>query len=193
MDPRLAKAVILIGCAVFLAIRISYGRRIGHTVETRGPVDPREVTLLSLVAVGFLVPLVWVTSSLLAMADVTLRPAPLALGAICLALGLLLFARSHADLGASWSPTLQVQEGQELVTAGVYRHVRHPMYSAFLLYSLGQALVVPNFVAGPFFAVAMVLFLAFRLSAEERVMLKHFGRDYEAYTERTKRLIPGVW
>lgn len=193
MDPRLSKAIILASCVVFLVIRVYYGRRIGHTQDTRSPVNPKEVVLLSLVAAGFLAPLVWLTSSALAAADIALHPVSFAAGVICLALGLIVFARSHADLGASWSPTLQVREGQQLVTGGIYRHVRHPMYSAFILYGLGQALVVPNLIAGPFFAVAMALFLAFRLNPEEQIMLEHFGHDYKAYAKRTKRLIPGVW
>jgi protein-S-isoprenylcysteine O-methyltransferase Ste14 len=67
------------------------------------------------------------------------------------------------------------------------------MYSALLLYSLGQALVVPNWIAGPSYFVAMAVLFAFRLGPEERMMLEEFGKDYEAYMARTKRLVPGVW
>ena len=89
--------------------------------------------------------------------------------------------------------TLEVREKHQLVTQGVYRALRHPMYSALLLYSLGQALVVPNWIVGSSYAVAMSLLVAFRLGPEERMMLEEFGKDYEAYTVRTKRLIPGIW
>ena len=118
---------------------------------------------------------------------------PLAAGVVCLALGLWLFARSHADLGTNWSITLEVRDKHQLVTQGIYRTLRHPMYSALLLYSLGQALVVSNWIAGPSYGVAMVLLLAFRLGPEERLMLEVFGNDYEAYRGRTKRLVPGIW
>ena len=79
------------------------------------------------------------------------------------------------------------------ITEGIYRAPRHPMYSALLLYSLGQALVVPNWIAGPSYAVLMSLLFAFRLGPEERLMLEEFGPDYEAYRARTKRLVPGIW
>ena len=62
-----------------------------------------------------------------------------------------------------------------------------------LLYAIGQALVVPNWIAGPSYGVAMALLFAFRLGPEERMMLEEFGKDYEAYMGRTKRLIPGIW
>jgi protein-S-isoprenylcysteine O-methyltransferase Ste14 len=112
---------------------------------------------------------------------------------VCLAVGLGLFARSHADLGTNWSITLEVREKHQLVTQGIYRHIRHPMYLALLVYGLGQALVVPNWIAGPSYAVAMALLFALRFTREERMMLEEFGSDYDAYMRRTKRLVPGVW
>ena len=86
-----------------------------------------------------------------------------------------------------------MQEKHQLVTQGIYRHVRHPMYLALLLYSLGQALVLPNWVAGPSYLVAIALLFVLRVGPEERMMLEQFGKDYEAYMTRTKRLVPGVW
>ncbi len=118
---------------------------------------------------------------------------PVHVHTLCLAIGLWLFFRSHADLGTNWSITLEVREKHQLITGGVYRRVRHPMYSGLLLYSIGQALVLPNWVAGPSYLVAMGLLFAFRLGPEERMMLEQFGKEYEAYKASSKRLIPGVW
>jgi protein-S-isoprenylcysteine O-methyltransferase Ste14 len=39
----------------------------------------------------------------------------------------------------------------------------------------------------------MSLLIALRLGPEERMMLEEFGKDYEAYRVRTKRLVPGIW
>ncbi|HEV8336512.1 MAG TPA: isoprenylcysteine carboxylmethyltransferase family protein, partial [Candidatus Polarisedimenticolia bacterium] len=101
--------------------------------------------------------------------------------------------RSHADLGTNWSITLEVREKHRLVTQGLYRRVRHPMYLALLLYSVGQGLVLPNYVVGPSYAVAMALLVALRIGPKERMMLEEFGKDYEEYMARTKRVVPGVW
>jgi protein-S-isoprenylcysteine O-methyltransferase Ste14 len=67
------------------------------------------------------------------------------------------------------------------------------MYLALLLYGLGQAAVIPNWVAGPPYAVAMVLVFAFRLRPEEKLMRGHFKGEYDEYALRTKRLVPGIW
>ena len=152
-----------------------------------------EVVLLIIAWIAFFIPLLWVVAPVLAFADYPLRPVPLFAGTVCLALALWLFHRSHADLGPNWSITLEVREKHRLVTQGLYRLVRHPMYMALLLYAVGQALVLPNYVAGPSYGVAMALLVALRLGPEERMMLEEFGKDYEEYRARTKRLVPGVW
>ena len=112
---------------------------------------------------------------------------------MCSGIGLWLFYRSHADLGTNWSITLEVREQHHLITQGVYRSVRHPMYLALALYSVGQALIIPNWVAGPSNLVAFAILFALRIRAEERMMVEGFGAEYAAYSMRTKRLIPGVW
>jgi protein-S-isoprenylcysteine O-methyltransferase Ste14 len=141
----------------------------------------------------FLVPFLWITTDALAFADFPLRPAPYAAGVLALAFGLWLFHRSHADLGTQWSITLELRAGHRLVTEGVYRRIRHPIYAALLLYGVGQALVLPNWVAGPCYLVAMLVLCALRLGPEERMMREEFGSEYEAYAARTERLVPGVW
>jgi len=112
---------------------------------------------------------------------------------MCLVIGLWLFYRSHADLGTNWSITLELREQHRLITQGVYRRIRHPMYLALALYSIGQALVIPNWVAGPSNLIAFAILCALRVRAEERMMVEEFGDEYAAYSARTKRLIPGVW
>jgi len=64
---------------------------------------------------------------------------------------------------------------------------------ALLLYGLGQAAVLPNWVVGPGYLVALALLFAARMGSEERMMREEFGTDYEAFVMRTRRLIPGVW
>jgi protein-S-isoprenylcysteine O-methyltransferase Ste14 len=67
------------------------------------------------------------------------------------------------------------------------------MYLALLIFAAGQTLALPNYVAGPASLVTMVVLVAFRMRAEERMMIEEFGNEYEEYRKRTKRLIPGLW
>ena len=193
MNPWLAKAVVLSSSIVMVVIRAPHGQRSREIKVIKSRRGPLEVALLTLAWLAFFLPLIWVPTTWLAFADYPLLLLPFVGGILCLALGLWLFHLSHADLGANWSITLEVREKHQLVTQGIYRRVRHPMYLALLLYSAGQALALPNWVAGPSYGVAMALLFALRVGPEERMMLEEFGKDYEAYVARTKRLVPGVW
>jgi protein-S-isoprenylcysteine O-methyltransferase Ste14 len=193
MNSWIAKAVIVAASVVMVAIRAPHGKRSRLVKTVRSGKGTREVILLILAWIGFLVPLLWVASPVFSFAEYALRPAALVAGSVCLAIGLFVFYRSHADLGSFWSVTLEVRENHRLISQGVYRRVRHPMYSALVLYSVGQALAVPNWVAGPSYLVAFGILFAFRIRAEEQMMVDAFGDEYVAYMAKTKRLVPGVW
>jgi len=193
MDLWWAKAAVLLGTLVMVAIRAPHGQRSRSVPVAQSRKGRLEIALLTLAWVGFFLPLVWLASPWLAFADYPLRLAPFLAGVALLALGLWLFHRSHADLGRYWSITLELRERHELVTRGVYRRIRHPMYTSLFLYCLGQALALPNWIAGPSYLVAFGLLFALRVRAEERMLLEAFGDDYRGYMARTKRLIPGVW
>src|SRR5262245_10486263 len=193
MNPWIAKAVILAASVVMIAIRAPHGKRSRAVKTVRSSKSTREVVLLTLAWIGFLVPLLWVVAPTFSFAEYSLRPTPLVAGIACLAAGLWLFYRSHAGLGSFWSITLDVRENHRLISQGVYRRVRHPMYSALFLYSVGQALAVPNWVAGWSYLVSFGILFAFRVRAEEQMMVDAFGDEYVAYMAKTKRLVPGVW
>lgn len=193
MNPWIAKTLILAASVVMIAIRAPHGHRSRGVKVVKSRKGTLETVLLTLAWLGFLVPLVWIVSPAFSFAEYPLRAGALGGGIACLAVGLWLFYRSHAGLGTNWSITLEVREQHRLITDGAYRYVRHPMYTALLLYSVGQALVIPNWVAGPSYLIAFGILFAFRVRAEERMMLDEFGDQYAAYMTRTKRLVPGLW
>jgi protein-S-isoprenylcysteine O-methyltransferase Ste14 len=193
MNPWFAKAVILLASIVMVVIRAPHGQRSRTVPVAKSRKGPLEVVLLTIAWVAFFLTLIWTVTPLFSFADYPLHPIPLVTGTVCLVLGLWLFHRSHADLGTNWSITLEVREKHQLVTHGVYRLVRHPMYLALFIYSAGQALVVRNWLVGPSYGVAMLLLFALRVGREERMMLEEFGKEYQAYMATTKRLVPFVW
>jgi protein-S-isoprenylcysteine O-methyltransferase Ste14 len=193
MNPWIAKAMILAASVVLVVIRAPHGRRSRGVKVARSCKGPREVALLTLAWIGFLVPLIWVMSPVFSFAEYSLRPWAFGAGVLCLVGGLWWFQRSHSDLGTYWSVTLELRENHRLITQGAYHYVRHPMYAALFLYAIGQALVLPNWVAGPSYFVAFGILFACRIRAEERMMLETFGDEYAAYMARTKLLVPGIW
>ena len=79
----------------------------------------------------------------------------------------------------------------ELVTSGIYRYVRHPMYSSLLLLAWGIWLKQPLAATLPVVVLASwLLWLTAR--RDEQECLAYFGDSYREYMTRTKRLIPFV-
>jgi protein-S-isoprenylcysteine O-methyltransferase Ste14 len=86
----------------------------------------------------------------------------------------------------------QVERHQRVVDNGVYRIVRHPMYSGAILIVVGQALWLGSYAAALAAAVPIAV-LALRIAFEERFLRRELS-GYEQYAERTRyRMIPFVW
>jgi protein-S-isoprenylcysteine O-methyltransferase Ste14 len=193
INPWIAKAIVLLASIGIVLIRAPHGKRSLAVPVAKSRKGRLEFALLTIAWVAFFLPVIWIVSPLFEFADYPLHPIAFFGGILFLSLGLWLFYRSHMDLGTNWSITLEVRDKHQLVTRGVYRSIRHPMYLGLLIYSLGQGLVLPNWLVGPSYGVAMVLIFAFRMVPEERMLLEEFGKDYKAYKAKSKRLIPGVW
>lgn len=84
-----------------------------------------------------------------------------------------------------------VRPEASLAMSGAYRHLRHPMYAALLLLTLGLVVEQPSLLRCGLW-LALFLNLAAKLHYEERLLAERFP-DYPAYQARTSRLLPYVW
>jgi protein-S-isoprenylcysteine O-methyltransferase Ste14 len=109
------------------------------------------------------------------------------------AIALWLFGRSHVDLGRNWSAALGIRDGHSLVTHGVYHYVRHPIYAAFWLWGIAQALLLQNWIAGLVNLASFLPMYLLRVPCEEQMMLEHFGEEYLLYMNQFGRVIPLFW
>lgn len=151
----------------------------------------REKSLLTLLAVGMgVLPAVYIFTPLLNFANYTLRSWAGWTGAGIFAVGLAVFWRAHATLGPYWSDSLQLREGHPLITSGIYRYIRHPMYAFGWLMSIAQALLVQNWIAGLSGLVSFGLLYFLRVPREEHMLLDQFGESYRSYMKKTGRIIP---
>jgi protein-S-isoprenylcysteine O-methyltransferase Ste14 len=115
-----------------------------------------------------------------------------AVGAVSLALGLLLLAWAGLRLGASLTPFPTPRAHQDLKTTGPYALVRHPMYGGGILIALGWSIVFATLV-GFGFAVVLAVFLDLKARREEAWLGERLD-GYETYRERTPRkLVPFIY
>jgi len=95
-------------------------------------------------------------------------------------------------LGNRFSGLVAIQQGHTLVTNGIYSAIRNPSYLGLLINMLGWSLAFRS-IAGVLLTALMLVPLAVRMNAEERLLQSEFGAEYDAYRARTSRLIPGLY
>jgi len=194
MTPFIAKLVWWAGIVSWYVIRHPHERRSRRTAIASRRERVREGNLLAISFTGlFIIPVIYVTTGAPQVADYPFHPLLAWLGTAVFAAALVGFHRTHRDLGRFWSVTLEIRQTHRLVTTGVYRHVRHPMYAAFFLWAIAQALLLPNWIAGPAGLIGFGTLFALRVGREERMMEATFGDAYRAYAARTWRVVPGVF
>lgn len=193
MTQTAAAIVWFAGLVAWYVIRYPFERRAKKVGVERSLFDRRESSLLAIALFGqFFVPAVYVLTGFPAALDRPFVAWIAWLGIVPEVAALWLFRRSHADLGRNWSISLEVRPQHALVTGGVYRRIRHPMYTSFFLLGVSQALLLPNWLADFAGIAGAAVLYGFRVAREERMMLERFGDDYRAYMAHTKRIVPWV-
>jgi protein-S-isoprenylcysteine O-methyltransferase len=114
-------------------------------------------------------------------------------GAGLFAAGTILRWWSIVHLGRFFSVDVAIASDHKVVETGPYRFVRHPSYTGLLLQSAGLGIVLRTALSLLVIIVPTFLVLFHRIRVEEKALLANFGKDYEAYTRRTKRLLPKVF
>lgn len=193
MTKTVAAIIWFAGLVGWYIIRQPFERRAKKISVSTSFFDRRESGLLAIAIFGlFVIPAAYVLTGFPESLDRPFIPAIAWLGLLPLVGALWLFRRSHVDLGRNWSISLELREQHALVKTGVYRHIRHPMYTSFFLLGVAQLLLVPNWFAGLAGVVGAGVLFVFRFRREEQMMLKQFGNEYRAYMAQSKRLVPWI-
>lgn len=194
MTAALSK-LLWLGCGIiWFILRVRPRRHARKTGVRYSGRDTREIVLLAISLAGLgIVPCVYLATRFPRFADYPFHSLQGYAGVAVYGAALWLFHRSHRDLGRNWSVSLDLRQQHTLVTAGVYRLVRHPMYAAFWLMGLAQGLMLPNWIVGPAGLVGFGTLFFGRVRREEAMMIAAFGEDYRAYMRRTARILPWLY
>ena len=91
-----------------------------------------------------------------------------------------------------YSSTLVVREDHQLITHGVYRFARHPLYLGGLIAIMGAPVYAPS-LNGFLILSLLTPIILFRIKMEEDMLTECFGAEYQAYRNATKKLIPFLY
>lgn len=185
------KIIYWAGLVIEVAVRFPYRKNWKATAKTERRISQTDKILLGLLSVaGIILPLIYSATTWLDFAHYTLPAWMGWLGVFLIASALIVFTRAHLDLKSNWSPMLEIFEEHMLVTTGIYRYIRHPMYASQWLWVFAQVLLLQNWLAGPPGLIIFIPFYILRVPAEERMMLDTFGDQYREYMKRTGTVIP---
>lgn len=197
MDPelltRLRYACYLACVMAQMAIRWKPGRRAKHAELTRVIVTRPEFTIVTLLGLGMLVvPSIPLFSDVLTFADNGSPPWLALPGVTALIASLYVLWRAHAGLGDNFLLVVGLKRDHKLVKSGIYSRIRHPMYASVWLWAIGQALVLPNWVAAGSTLLLFGPVYALRVRREEMLLLEHFGNEFLQYASTTGRVFPRI-
>jgi protein-S-isoprenylcysteine O-methyltransferase Ste14 len=97
------------------------------------------------------------------------------------------------SLGNAFSANVAIRENQTIYQSGLYRFVRHPSYSGLWLVFLAIAIHERNWLAAAVVIAPTTAAVLYRIHVEEAALHQAFGAKYAAYSNVTKRLIPGIY
>jgi protein-S-isoprenylcysteine O-methyltransferase Ste14 len=192
--PRLAYAlvVLLTGLAVgWQAARSSEGIRGGPGREEKR-VSRQSVIRVTVIALLYIALLFLPFADRRGIGTLATSPAVRWIGVVLFGVGIGLVVWSGVALGRLYSGDVTLQEDHHLVTDGPYRYVRHPRYTGAILLAFGLALTFRSWI-GLVGSAAFIGIILFRIKDEEALMRKAFDQEWEAYCERTRRLVPFIY
>jgi len=111
-------------------------------------------------------------------------------GSALAVVGAVVVRRARDHLGAAWSFAPRADADVGVVTTGLYRRVRHPVYLGLGLLTVGEAVAFRNGAALLVVGAVVLPTLLWRAAIEERLLIRVFGERYAAYRAHTKMLIP---
>lgn len=95
-------------------------------------------------------------------------------------------------LKANWSDHIKIYNDHTLITHGIFRYVRHPLYASLFVMLFGGALVFSNIACVLLTAFVFIPFMTYRAKQEEKMLIEAFS-EYRAYKSKTGMFFPKFW
>ena len=98
----------------------------------------------------------------------------------------------QVTLSRNYSGTVVIREGHQLITHGIYRFTRNPIYLGFMIVVIGLPVYVAS-LSGFLTSLVLIPIIINRTRLEERLLKEEFQDAFQQYKETTKKLIPFIY
>ena len=130
------------------------------------------------------------------MGDIIKRPRSLSVqvlvGFALIVIGFVILLVAHLTIGRFHASTLVIRKDHQLITHGIYRFSRHPIYLGVIIVAMGIP-VYSSSLDGLLIMSALIPIFLNRIRMEERLLIDEFGDAYLRYKETTRKLIPFIY
>jgi len=103
-------------------------------------------------------------------------------------IGLIIFLMALMSFGKSWRIGIDEKNSNELITTGIFKYSRNPIFLFMDLYFTGIMLIYPNMVF-IVVAICMITGIHLQILREEKFLLNKFGEKYLQYKKQTRRYL----
>ncbi len=187
---NLIVAVLIFGSMILLRLsEVASGRR--SSAREDGTLEWSLVCILLLIAVSL------AGATVVSLAGVATIPGapwwPVIAGLVLMWAGLAFRAWAVFTLGRFFQLTVIVQEDHRVIERGPYRWLRHPSYLGLIVAFTGMGLAMGDWASAAILLLGTLTAFLIRIEVEERALLQELGSEYAAYTQRTARLLPGLF
>jgi protein-S-isoprenylcysteine O-methyltransferase len=182
--------------AVFIWVFGPESRIVRNAQRSAAHADSRDAGSVRVIVLGM-----WagtLAAFALAWVPVLRGPAGWRVGLFIVGVGVLVggsLLRRHCWrlLGESFTGDVRAHPDQHIVTAGAYRLVRHPSYSAGILMNAGLGLALGSWASTAILVLASLAVYSYRIAVEERALLAVVGEPYREFMRTRRRLVPFIY
>ncbi len=114
-------------------------------------------------------------------------------GLALLIIGLIIMIVSQATLWRNYSSTVVIREDHQLITHGIYRFTRNPIYLGAIMAVCFGIPVYTSSLYGVLTMLILIPIILNRIRMEEKLLTEEFGDAFQKYKETTKKLIPFIY
>ncbi|MBI5614024.1 isoprenylcysteine carboxylmethyltransferase family protein [Candidatus Gottesmanbacteria bacterium] len=114
-------------------------------------------------------------------------------GFILVCIGIRIAYSARITLDTNWSNAFdyQIKKKHELITAGIYNTIRHPIYTSMILAGTGAELVAETYIFIPTL-ILMFVWAYTQAKKEEQILSIHFGKSYDLYMNQSWMFLPYI-